>query len=233
MVREGKELDLSLCAFNYKRLTGPQPPETRGEAGASGPAAIPLAAQYQPKHPPETHGGVRWGWKIGVNAGITCVSISGTDTCQSPGWTQQVGYLRSEAIILLWAAAGANFSASPGTWFNKSSGWWWTDLRSDRGGDYRHWNTQADGVQTPSAPTNWTTLYSRLQNRTWRSPAAVNSWRKRNMPNGDTHLCLLSSTRRGTESLLASCFIPSQPDCKLAVYINRWKPLPRNQTRGT
>lgn len=57
MVKEGKELDLSLCAFNYKRLAGPQPPETRGEAGASGPAAIPLAAQYQPKHPPETHRG--------------------------------------------------------------------------------------------------------------------------------------------------------------------------------
>ncbi len=45
-----KKLDLSLCAFNYERLAGLQPPETRGEASTSGAAATPMAAQYQLKH---------------------------------------------------------------------------------------------------------------------------------------------------------------------------------------
>lgn len=45
-----KELDLSLCSFNYNRLAGLQSPETRGEAAASGPAATPPSAQYPPKY---------------------------------------------------------------------------------------------------------------------------------------------------------------------------------------
>lgn len=34
-----KELELSLCAFNYEHLSGVQPPGTRGEASTSAPAA--------------------------------------------------------------------------------------------------------------------------------------------------------------------------------------------------
>lgn len=34
-----KELELSLCAFNYEHLCGVQPPGTRGEASTSAPAA--------------------------------------------------------------------------------------------------------------------------------------------------------------------------------------------------
>lgn len=40
--------------FNYEWLAGQRSTETRGEASMSGPAATPLAAQYQPKHP-QTH----------------------------------------------------------------------------------------------------------------------------------------------------------------------------------
>lgn len=69
MLREGKELDLSLCAFNYKWLAGPQPPETRGEAVVSGPAAIPLAAQYQPKHPLKPTGEEEEGGRSGLMQG--------------------------------------------------------------------------------------------------------------------------------------------------------------------
>lgn len=48
---EGKSLICLYALLITSGWPGLQPPETRGEASTSGPAATTLAAQYQPKHP--------------------------------------------------------------------------------------------------------------------------------------------------------------------------------------
>lgn len=141
--------------------------------------------------------------------------------------------------LLVWVAVGANFSSSPGVWFDKSCGRWRTDLRSDRTGDCLQWNSQADGVQTffsKSTPATWTALHVQLQNRNWKEPCShecLKLQKKKKNPTEHWYRSFSYWLCTQKRKSLASCFIPSQPDYKLAVYINSWKPFPRTKTGGT
>lgn len=120
-------------------------------------------------------------------------------------------------LLLLWVAVGANFSTSPGVCFNKS---WWTDLWSDSSGDCLQGSADFFSNQ-PLTPA----LRFQLQHRTRRSLGA--NRKKKNLQNSDTDLCFSLLTLHRTERLWHPVLSPSQPDYKLAVYINSLKAFPK------
>lgn len=74
--------------FNYMGLSGHEPPETRGEAIVSGPAAARWKLNINLNICSPTGMG---GGGVRVNARIACLSESGPDTCQSPGRLMATG----------------------------------------------------------------------------------------------------------------------------------------------
>lgn len=98
----------------------------------------------------------------------------------------------------LWAAVGANFSTSPGVWFNKSCRWWWMHLRSDSSSDYLLWSTDwwsADFFS--NQPLLLQLGLHCFSEQDWKEPCS-NEYLKRN---NDTDLCLFLLTLHRTESL--------------------------------